>query len=36
MQNYHSCRGYEMIDIAVTKHPKKKFGYETTENTGTK
>ena len=35
MQNYNSCRGYKMTDIAVTKQPKKKFRHETTENAGT-
>ena len=36
MENYHCCRGYEMIKTAVTKQLEKKVGYETAENTGKK
>ena len=35
IQNHNSFTGYEMTETAVTKQPKKKFGYETTEITGT-
>ena len=36
VQNYNSLRGYEMTKITITKQPKKKFGYETTQNMGMK
>ena len=35
IQNHNSFTGYKITEIAVTKQPKKKFGYETTEITGT-
>ena len=35
IQNHNSFTGYEMTETAVTKQPKKKFGYEITEITCT-